>query len=79
MICDIKNFLTKKKTKLLQLNNILFKKNSKIKLRQEHLQRKILYCNIEKTISEKFDLIIMSKLLEHSEKPSQIMISNYIY
>ena len=62
-----------KKIKIIQLNNILFNNNSKIKYRQEHLQRKITNCKIEKIISEKFDLIIMSKLLEHSEKPSEII------
>lgn len=67
------NFFDKKSTKILQLNNILFKKSSKLKYRQEHLQRKITNCNIEKIIFEKFDLIIMSKLLEHSEKPNKII------
>lgn len=67
------NFFNKKKVKILQLNNILFKKNSKLKYRQEHLQRKITNCNMEKIIFEKFDLIIMSKLLEHSEKPNKII------
>jgi len=62
-----------KKIKIVQLNNILFNKNSKIKYRQEHLQRKITNCNIEKITFEKFDLIIMSKLLEHSEKPNKII------
>lgn len=62
-----------KKVKILQLNNFLFKKSSKLKNRQEHLQRKITNCNIEKIIFEKFDLIIMSKLLEHSEKPNKII------
>ena len=42
------NFFDKKKIKIVQLNNILFKNNSKIKYRQEHLQRKITNCNIEK-------------------------------
>jgi len=67
------NLFGKKKIKIAQLNNILFNKNSKIKYRQEHLQRKITNCNIEKIIFEKFDLIIMSKLLEHSEKPNKII------
>jgi len=67
------NLFGKKKIKIVQLNNILFNKNSKIKYRQEHLQRKITNCNIEKIIFEKFDLIIMSKLLEHSEKPNKII------
>lgn len=67
------NFFDKKKIKIVQLNNVLFRNNSKIKYRQEHLQRKITYCNIEKIIFEKFDLIIMSKLLEHSEQPTRII------
>ena len=67
------NFFDKKKIKIEQLNNILFNNNSKIKYRQEHLQRKITNCKIEKIIFEKFDLIIMSKLLEHSEKPNKII------
>jgi 2-polyprenyl-3-methyl-5-hydroxy-6-metoxy-1,4-benzoquinol methylase len=62
-----------KKIKIVQLNNILFKKNSKIKYRQEHVQRKITHCNIENFFFEKFDLIIMSKLLEHSEQPNRII------
>ena len=67
------NFFDKKKIKIVQLNNILFNNNSKIKYRQEHLQRKITNCKIEKIIFEKYDLIIMSKLLEHSEKPNKII------
>jgi len=69
------NFFDKNKIKIVQLNNILFNNNSKIKYRQEHLQRKITNCNIDKIIFEKFDLIIMSKLLEHSEKPNKIIIN----
>ena len=47
MIVVMQTFLTKKK-KIVQLNNILFNNNSKIKYRQEHLQRKITNCKIEK-------------------------------
>ncbi|MDB3920194.1 class I SAM-dependent methyltransferase [Candidatus Pelagibacter sp.] len=69
-----KVFFDKYKIKTFFLNEYIFKKKSKLNLRQEHLQRKI--CNYKKKIPNnlKFDLIIMSKLLEHTEKPSKLII-----
>ena len=70
-----KIFFDKYKIETFFLNDHIFKKNNKLKFRQEHLQKYI--SNYKKKIRNnfKFDLIIMSKILEHTEEPKKLIIN----
>jgi SAM-dependent methyltransferase len=70
-----KIFFEEYKIKTFFLNEYIFKTKTKLKFRQEHLQNHISNYNKKITNDFKFDLIIMSKILEHAEEPSKLIIN----